>query len=236
MIRINLLPPELRRGTRSADPHLIGTIAACVVAALAAGFWAWLHFVSFPGAQTGLARLDKEQGRVSELAAKVEDKERELKQRMENRDALAMIVNRRMDWAKPLDDLANLLSSHDSSRSPIQVIPGYEVRVTDLAITTGRGAPGRTPARPGSAETLEATVSLGLQMVGDKHDMIGNYLKNFFQVTDRSPFWQTNGFIGTSESTYTGDTKAPNPRIQKTVVPLRLSFTRQRTIFAAGAR
>ena len=236
MIRINLLPPELRRGQRSFDPHTAGTIAAFAVAALILLSWCWVHFISIPGAQSGKARLDAELTRITALADSVRKKEAEIVEINTRNAALITTLNRRILWTETLDQMVDLLSKYERNAFGSN---DYEVSIKELSIApltraAVRSAPAqRGPAGKPAIETVEATMKVRFLLLGNDSDRMGSYIFGFFRGLNESNWWRLSGFGANGrkpEDKYSGDNVKPAGKTGKFFAELPLEFTRTQDI------
>ncbi|MFM2090516.1 MAG: hypothetical protein RLZZ127_1005 [Planctomycetota bacterium] len=225
MIRINLLPLELRKGRRSVNPHALGISATAAAAVLAACLWAWIHWVSLPGA---IAAVDAHKATLEDRkrkAAQVEALEKEVATIKDQRDAVRNLIESKVTWAKTIDDLATLVSG-------TYTLNGFDVRISELAVTpvvaaaAARGA----PANRDKSEKIEFAMKLRFKLLGAQLNLSGNYIKSFFDTVERSAWWGEHGFVGKPETDYKGDDPRWNDKIQRVVIDLPLKFTRQKVV------
>ncbi len=230
MIRINLLPSELRKGRRSVNPHALGIGATAAAAVLAACLWAWIHWVSLPGA---IAAVDAHKATLEDRkrkAAEVEALEKEIAVLRDQRDAVRNLIESKVTWAKTIDDLASLVSGTFT-------LNGFDVRISELAVVPvvaaagARAAAARGPAAAkDKSEKIEFAMKLRFKLLGAQKNLNGNYIKSFFDTVERSTWWTEHGFVGKPETDYKGDDPRWNEKIQRTVIDLPLKFTRQKVV------
>jgi hypothetical protein len=224
MIRINLLPSELRKGRRSVNPHALGISATAAAAVLAACLWAWIHWVSLPGA---IAAVDAHKATLEDRkrkAAEVEALEKEVATIKDQRDAVRNLIESKVTWAKTIDDLATLVSG-------TYTLNGFDVRISELAVAPVVAAAARGPAASkDKSEKIEFAMKLRFKLLGTQSNLNGNYIKSFFDTVERSTWWTEHGFVGKPETDYKGDDPRWNEKIQRTVIDLPLKFTRQKVV------
>ncbi|MFM2090042.1 MAG: hypothetical protein RLZZ127_531 [Planctomycetota bacterium] len=226
MIRINLLPSELRKGRRSVNPHALGVGATAAAALAAAVLWAWVHWVSIPGAVAAVDALKADLEDHKRKAAEVEALEKEVAAVKDQRDSVRNLIDRKVTWAKTLDDLANLVSG-------TYTLNGFDVCITDLSVAplaAAVQARGPAAANRDKSERIEFAMKLRFKLIGAQFNLSGNYVKSFFDTVERSSWWRENGFVGKPEQDYKGDDPRWSDKIQRVVIDLPLKFTRQKVI------
>lgn len=223
MILINLLPPELRRrrsGPGSFNPMYAGAAGVGVLALLMAGSWMWLKFSRLPYAEQ--TKIDTEQTLAQKTAEaeRVEQRRLVITEFKKRRDSLFALLNRKVYWAKTLDDFGNLLTGEWS-------LDGFQVRSGELAIAELAGEQ-RKPGDPAKkAEEVRCSFRWNYKIIGDE-DRSGDYVKSFFQTVEHGRFWSEHGFVGKPDATYGGDRPRWNKALQKVVVEGRLEWQRIR--------
>lgn len=224
MILINLLPPELRRTRRQADPIFLGVAAAWIAVLLPAATWAWVHWRRIPAAQQALTAAQAELAIQTKLAEAVEKNEATISGFQKQHETLATAMAKKVYWAKTIDDLANHLGGGWE---------GFELCCTDLTIQPATMQAVRRPAggaAPKKGEQVQYMVRGRFKILGVEHDKAGDYIKAFLFRTEASPFWKTNGFQGRPEETYVGDEPRWKAEISRTVIECTLNWLRSKEV------
>jgi len=195
MIRINLLPAELRRRkTSEFNPDSLILVAGVMLVLLVGGCWAWLHYIRIPHAQKVLVdktdelRLKKEEAdKVRQMEAKIKDFEDKVK-------ALEGLIGKKVYWAETLNDLAELIDADDwtigegdDHRTDLRVA----CRSLTLKEQAAGGGRGRNSGATKSDELLW-DIDLEFQLVGTSLEKRDDYLKAFYHTLRHSDFWSDN--------------------------------------------
>ena len=231
MILINLLPPEMRKKHGDTNP-LVYAIAACYIAALIpVGTWAWLKYDRMPHAAQVLEETNADLAQKTAMAAEVEALEGQIAEFSAHRDMIVGLLARKIFWAHTIDDFANHLDGPGGT--PWK---GFEVCCTELTIQPmgGAGLVG------GSGRAKDESVSAGVRgrykLVGAEADKAGDYVRDFFTVSETSKFWLQNGFVGKPELSYRGDTPDWKKNIDRVTVEFALDWTRTKRIASATTK
>lgn len=232
MIRINLLPSELRKGQRSVNPHVLGIGASAAAALFMAGLWAWVHWSSLPGAGAAVDAYKVTLDEKTKAAAEVEELEKVIAVIKDQRDSVLALIDRKVLWAKTLDDLADLVASGFNANN------GFSVRISELSISPlAAAAAARGPAAArDKSEKVEFSLKLRFKLIGAQLNQSGNYIENFFTTVERSAWWRENGFIRRVEDKYKGDDPQWKDKIQRVTIEMPLEFTRQKLVGLAVAK
>lgn len=218
MIRINLLPPELRKHAASFNPLVLAGVAEAILCILLLAFGAYLQWVKLPAAQV---ILDKEIQTKTEKQAKadqVASDEAKIQDFQSRLDELHDLLGRKVYWAHTLDDFTTLLASNFPG--------GLTVRCLELSVEPSTGA---SADRRSSADRLVYAFRGKFQLVGDPEgpaNTTGDFEFAMFRQIAASAFWRQHGFQGKPDDTYWGDKPLVNKEINKLVIPLNLEFQR----------
>lgn len=213
MIKINLLPPELRKRSASFEPLQLLGIAEALLIILLLLFGAYVQWVKIPAAQKILDEKQQERDQKQAKAQEVQDKLAEISEHQATVEELRSLLSRKVYWAHTLDDFCTLLASNFPENS--------QVRCTDFSIAPSQGSD-----RHAAGDRLEYSVNCHLQLVGDLNVSRGEYIKGMFRTIESSAFWRTHGFAGRPEDTYIGDQPTEDKVIGKVIIPFTLIFQR----------
>lgn len=228
MIRINLLPPELRRRRSggaglSADPATLAMVlgAAAVLAAL--GFWLWVQMVRIPAAEALLADRQAELRRVEAEAKKVDAINDQISAILTQVNDLNALIASKVRWAEPLNDFADMLGRNRAWEDA-----GFNVASTSLTIVP-QAAAGARGARGTSGSDMPQRFAMtwNFQLVGLDRSLSGNYLEQFFKEMADHYFWTKHGFQDQPVDSYRGDAPVWNNLIQRVIVERPLVFIRE---------
>jgi len=222
MIKINLLPPELRKRTTSINPMMVVPaleIAACIAILL---LGAYVAYVKIPAANAINDAKAQELSDKTAQAAKIQEDTDKITDYQTTQDMLQSMLGRKTYWAHTLDDFVNLLASNFPG--------GFTVRCLDLEVT--HAGAGEQTSHKGDVITYSFRGKF--QLVGDQNGTSGDYIRDMFKQIGTSAFWKDNNFIDKPERSYFGDTPQFNPAIGKLIIPLDLEFHRVHTIAKAG--
>lgn len=227
MILINLLPPELRRTRHQADPVMIGWAAAMAAALIPGAMWAWIHFSRLPEADRQLAAATEERDIKVAEAAKVEAERAKIAEFEEHRDAIVGLLARKVYWARTIDDFATHMAGAWQGL-------GFGMSCTELQIAPLSGIADRRAAAKG--EQVSFSFRGRYKIVGDVREKAGDYINNFFELTERKPFWRQHGFVGKPEATYRGDQPEWREAINHVAVEFTLDWVLQKDVVTSSAK
>lgn len=226
MIRINLLPPELRRRRRSGvDPRVAAGLGGALIVLLLAGLWLWVALVRIPAAEALLAQREQELAEATARADKVREIDKQIADFEQLHRTITGLIARKVLWARTLDDFANLLAQHDGHRWTRE---GFEARCTSLTVAAAAAAAGGRAGRQGSS--VDYTVRANIRLIGDQRDMVGDYIQSFFRTVEASRFWREHGFTGRPDANYRGETPRLSQDTGKVVVDLPLEWRRTKAL------
>ena len=228
MILINLLPPELRRTRRQADPVLYGAIAATAAALLPLAIWAWVDLSLVPAAKERLAAAQADLEAKKITAAKVTADEQSITAFETHRTMLVDLLARKVYWARTLDDFGSYLTG----KWPMT---GFEVSCTELRIAPAAvAAAARGPAAKSAGPAQIAfAISGKYKLIGEDRAQAGDYINAFFRGTYMHPFWAQHGFVGIPEASYRGDTPEWRPDINRVTIEFNLNWQRVKILETA---
>jgi len=218
MILINLLPPELRKRKVQLqfNPMLAGLAACLLVVVGMLGGFLWLKQRKKVADQT-LVQRQEELDVATRRADEVKAMEAEIDRYKLRRDYILSLLNRKMFWAKTIDDFATFLN---------QSFDGFQVSVQSVAIAD-RGTASAGGGRNASAAEL---VSYGLtwryKIVGAEFQKSGTYLNALTTSLNGSAFWKEFGFQGKAEDKYFGDRPRWNESIERVIIEGDLNWLR----------
>lgn len=219
MILINLLPPELRKRKLQLqfNPMLAG-LAACLLVVLGMlGGYMWLKHRK-KVADDLLVQRQTELAEATRRADEVKAMEAEIDRYKLRRDYILGLLNRKMFWAKTIDDFATFLN---------QSFEGFQVSVQSVAITDqGTTSAGGGRRNAPTAETVSYGLSWRYKIVGDEFQMSGTYLNALLTSVNNSNFWSEFGFQGKAEEKYFGDRPRWNEVIERVIVEGDLNWVR----------
>lgn len=219
MILINLLPPELRRKRSSSAPKMtpimMGAVAGLVLSLMTGGLYLYIH-QQIPKAQAQLADLEEELTQKQGQAAKINDMKAKIAEFGELRETLVNLLQRKVYWARTLDDFANYLTGPWS-------VDGFQARCLSLNVDP-----------VGVAAKKDAPVVYKfrwrMKLIGDDETRAGEYVRSFFQTTQESDFWKTYNFAGKPEDLYRGDTPSRVAEFRKVAIDLAMDWDRVKVI------
>jgi len=212
MIKINLLPPELRKRTSSINPMMLLVAAEVAVCVLALLFGIYLAWVKIPQAQALSDSKDAELAQKTTAAAEVTANQGKIAEFQETQTKLHTLLGKKVYWAHTLDDFVTLLASNFPG--------GFTVRCLALTISPSGAASG---AR--HDDTTMYSFRGHYVLVGDQ-GKAGEDIQSMFKQIANSTFWKMHNFQGKPEETYFGDRPTVDPAIGKIIIPFNLDFQR----------
>jgi hypothetical protein len=221
MIKINLLPPELRKRTTSINPMVLLVAAEVAVCILALLFGAYVSWVKIPQAQVISDKKDQELIDKTAQAASVIETQGKITAYQETQTQLHALLDKKVYWAHTLDDFVTLLASNFPG--------GFTVRCLGLTITP-LAAPATTDRH---SDNTMFSFRGKFQLIGDQ-GKAGEYIKSMFKQFANSTFWKLHNFQGKPEETYFGDTPRIDAAIGKVIIPFDLEFQRMHVVKKAG--
>ncbi|MHC5067801.1 MAG: hypothetical protein ACYTF0_04350 [Planctomycetota bacterium] len=225
MIRINLLPPELRKrqgGGVQGDQLAVGALAL-VALAFALG-WAWLHFARIPYAERHLTEVEAELVQATAEADEARALDAEIQQFEKRLVTLRGLINSKMRWAATLNDFVDLMA-RDEWR-----VPGFQIACGNLSIDQAKQASTSRSRRSSAKESIRFKLSWDMQLVGADFQRNGDYVYAFFQDMAESAFWSDNGFVDRPMEPYRGDRPEQEEDIDRVVVSHRLEWYRDKQV------
>lgn len=222
MILINLLPPELRkRASTGISPVFAGALGGGLLVLLSIAFFIWLQFVRLPNAVRELEDRDSELAVKTVKADEVLALEAQITEYEKRRDDILALINRKVYWARSIDEFASLLSGQWS-------VEGFRVSAQDLAFA-------ELPADAKKSDEVRCSFKWRYKLLGDE-DRSGDYINSFFKTIERSKFWSEQGFVGKPDMRYDGDRPRWNPNLQKVVVEGNLDWQRLKVAAKPGVK
>jgi hypothetical protein len=214
MILINLLPPELRkRKVQLQFNPLFAALAAClVVDLLMLGGFFWVKHRKQVAEET----LSEQQGILAQKtqeAQVVTAMEAEINKYKLRRDYILSLLNRKVFWAKTIDDFSSFLT---------QEWDGFSVCAQSLTIAD-RGV---TKGRKGEPDLVTYGFSWRYKLVGLESQKSGTYIHTMFARMQDSDFWSEYGFLGKPEDRYFGDRPRENDTIKRVIIEGDLDWQR----------
>lgn len=219
MIRVNLLPPELRkRRATGISPVFLSVVGGGALALAVGAFYAWIVLSRIPYAEEQVADWTEKLAAAKKEENRVRDMEKKL-QGLNNRLAtLQQLVDRKMWWAEVLDDFADLIGRDDWGDGRESA---FRIGCLSLSVSQSRGGGGR-----GAAGQETARFTWNYQLVGDDFRYAGEYINRFFKTVEQSDFWKEHGFQDKPVDTYRGDTPQYIEDIAKVLIQGSLTFER----------
>lgn len=214
MILINLLPPEMRkRKVQIQFNPLMAGLAACILLnVLMIGGFFWLkHRKKY--ADELLVTRQAELAVATQKADAVRAMEAEIAAYRTRRDYILGLLNRKVFWAKTLDDFSNFLT---------QPFESYQVCTQSLTVTERAVAKGRQ----GGADEVTYGFVWRYKILGLESQKSGTYINDFFAKMQQSQFWGEYGFQGKPEDRYWGDRPRFNDDIGRVVIEGDLDWQR----------
>jgi hypothetical protein len=228
MILINLLPPELRKRAGNISPVAISILAGGIANLLMIGFWIFLSFIRIPHAEKFLAEKKTELTVKTAEALKVKEIEDQILSFKARRDVIVGLLAAKLYWAKTLDDFANLLTG-------VWTVPGFEMRVEELSIKEVAGK-GNERKRGGGGSKAETRIQYGFKwkskLVGADVKKAAVYINSFCKTTEKSVFWQKNGFVGKPDDRLPGHQPEWNADIARVTDKVPFEWMREKVIAA----
>ena len=216
MILINLLPPEMRkRAATGISPVFASAIGGGLLVVLALAGFLWLQFVRLPNAERILGERTTELAEKTAKANEVLALEAQIIEYEKRRDDILALINRKVYWARTIDEFANLLNGQWS-------VEGFRVSVQDLAFAELSSGPKSGPKK---IDDVRCSFVWRYKLMGDE-DRSGDYLNSFFKTVERSKFWSEQGFIDKPEYNYLGDRPRWSAELQKVIVEGKLDWQR----------
>jgi hypothetical protein len=227
MILINLLPPELRkRHVGSVSPVFFAAIGGGVLNLVLLASWAYLKFKVVPaleeevGAKTTiLEQKTVDADRVIAKKATINDFET-------RRNYIVSLINRKVYWARTLDEFATQLTPGATPETPPWTVEGFDVRVQDISITELGGE----KRAGGAPEDVRFGFRWRYKIVGNQRDRSGDYVRSFFKTIETGRFWREQAFEGKPEDRYLGDKPVWNDKIAKVIVDGSLDWVRHKPV------
>jgi len=190
MIRINLLPPELRKTPASSVSAARGG-GACLVVAL---FWAWIEFVRIPNAIDKRDELKDLHAKKKDDAQDADQLKKKISAAQQREKKFRELLSRKVYWAETLTQFADFIGKKGNWQYP------YWVGCNSLSIVPASGRPGS-----GSGKQIEYRFQWNFQLIGPERDKMGTYLIDFFEELAQTEFWVENNFVGKPSDPYVGD-------------------------------
>jgi hypothetical protein len=167
MIRINLLPEEYRRKTRTPIKLVLGLAAAASINAGLAVWWTWSAVGELATVESEKSALQLEVDGLTPQVNYFRGLETERKQYQSREQTLASITKSRVSWTRKLDELLDVVNrGNDGTR--------HLVWFDELQVAQTTDAKAKTPG------SLRASAHSG----SDKYAQIANFLEDL----EASPF------------------------------------------------
>ncbi|MBI5365361.1 MAG: hypothetical protein HZA53_19445 [Planctomycetes bacterium] len=167
MIRINLLPVEYRKKSRTPIKLVLGLVAAVSVNAGLATWWAWSAVGEYAGVESEKTALQLEMDGLTPQVNYYKSLEVEKKQYQSREQTLASITNSRVSWTRKLDELLDVVNrGNDGQR--------HLVWFDDLQVAQATDTKAKVPG------SVRATAHSG----SEKYAQIANFLEDL----EGSPF------------------------------------------------
>ena len=154
MIRINLLPVEMRRGKRLQAKLLVVALASAAAVTVAAGWLGMKWFGDLQSAEDRLAAADAQLGELQRRVGYADQLESNKNDYTVRVQTIKDIGNSRRVWSKFLDELIDVVNNNGDSERHMAWFDDLQVR--------------NDPAKG-------ATVSLSCAVQGDEQDRLANF-------------------------------------------------------------
>jgi Tfp pilus assembly protein PilN len=154
MIRINLLPVEMRRGKRLQAKLLVVALASAAVVTVAAGWLGMKWFGDLQSAEDRLAAADAQLGELQRRVGYADQLESNKNDYTVRVQTIKDIGNSRRVWSKFLDELIDVVNNNGDTERHMAWFDDLQVR--------------NDPAKG-------ATVSLACAVQGDEQDRLANF-------------------------------------------------------------
>ena len=222
MIIINLLPPEMRkRASTGISPVFAGALGGGLIVLLAIAGFIWLQFFRLPNADNVLEELTSELAVKTAKANEVLALEAQITEYEKRRDDILALINRKVYWARTIDEFASLLSGKWS-------VEGFRVSAQELTFA-------ELPADSKKIDEVRCSFKWRYKLLGDE-DRSGDYINSFFKTIERSKFWSEQGFVAKPDLLYSGDRPRWNAELQKVVVEGNLDWQRLKVAMKPAAK
>lgn len=222
MILINLLPPELRkRAATGISPVFAGAVGGGLAVLLAITAFVWLQFFRLPAAEHERAERTTELAEKTAQADRVLALEAQIVEYEKRRDSILALINRKVYWARTVDEFASLLTGQWS-------VDGFRVSAQDLTFA-------ELASDPKKSDEVRCSYRWRYKLLGDE-DRSGDYINSFFNTIQRSRFWTEHGFVAKPDSGYIGDRPRWNTELQKVIVEGNLDWVRVKIAAKSGAK
>lgn len=238
MIRINLLPPELRKRQRSTaiNPSVFGLLVGILVSLAAAGFWGYVQYVRIPHAEEQVAQREKQFKKVKRQADEVRELETEVQSFLARVRSLRELIDRKVRWAGTLSDFADLLGRDYWVDETGERVPGLQVSCLGLSVSQTRARSGGRRNRGDADDSVRFRFQWEMEMVGLDFNLAGDYQKAFFENVGDSDFWYDNGFVETPTEPYKGDRPVVDEDIERVVITYGLLWERDQHLQIANRK
>lgn len=147
MVRINLLPQELRRREMTPMAVLLPALCALTLVVGAGFFWGWLHFGQLSRAESRRDDLAAVSRSKQPMLSYLDDLRDERGEYTKRADTIREIAASRTLWTRKLDQFCDLVGDDDDGQR-------YLIRIDDMEVDPGRSARGRRSQPTGGKMTL----------------------------------------------------------------------------------
>lgn len=230
MIRINLLPKEMRKNQRREVPReAIIMAAGGLLSILFLLGYLYIAHIRIPDAKARLKKDKKELARVTAIANEVDKIKDEIAKVDKRLATLRSYLGRKIYWAETLNDFTHLVGTANDGEWKQR---GFQIAVRRLDFSTSAGkSGGRSKAKK---DSISANFKWQLEMVGTDFDRSGEYIVTFFDDLKSSRFWLEHGFQGDPVEEYKGERPRSTDDVP-VIIEWPMDFLREQPIRFAAA-
>ncbi len=223
MIIINVLPPEYRRRDIGINPITLSIAGAALVNVIVLLLWAYINLLSIPNAEAVRDQKVVERNAAEKKAKEVDKVEAEIAKQKAVQDTLESLLNKKVYWAKTLNDFVNVISDPNNRLNN----GNFKVSVDSISIkeaksTSSRTKRSSTPAIEGRTFEFEWKV----QVVSEDAMQVNANVRTFFQVFEVSDFWIKHKFKDQPDMNYGGHKVQAQKDVDRSVAKFGLTWGR----------
>ena len=224
MIRINLLPPEFRKGSGpKVSVEMVSLVGGGILCLLLAGLWAWVAFSLKPAAQDQLDRLTQEEADKQRQAQAVQKLKGEIAAIKKKHDVLLGLFAQKVYWSTTLYDFCEMLGRNEKNH---WTEPGFMVSCSGISVAASKSSASARTNRRQANEGQKFSLQWEFEIIGEEFKKAGDYVESFFADVETSRFWIEHGFVSKPILTYTGDQPVWIEEVERVKIDGKLEFTR----------
>ena len=201
MIRVNLLPQELRRRSGSSvSPVFAGSAVSVILLLMMGALWYWVQD-RIAISEQRLADLNTELAIEQKKASEVRAFDKQITAIEQQVNKIKSLIDRKVYQTEMLDDFANLFGVDGNfSQSELQAsVKSFTLKPISSSPNRRRNNNRQQP------DAIAYLFTVQFHLYGNDYNKAGDYLKSFFDGVDGSPFWAKNNFQNKAEDSYRGD-------------------------------